>query len=90
MGNADWLNAVDDIDESAIKETSLSWRTVFSKKSPEIIPEVSETAIKFANDEESLPGGLISFAPIVVAIAVCDGIANTELFLFCHNSPFKP
>ena len=25
-----------------------------------------------------------------LAIAVCDGIANTELFLFCHNSPFKP
>ena len=70
MGNADWLNEVDDIDESAIKETSLSWRTVFSKKSPEIIPEVSETAIKFANDEESLPGGLISFAPIVVAVVL--------------------
>ncbi len=47
---------------------SLIYIKYISKKSPDIIPEISEEAVKFIEDEEKLPSGFISFAPIIVPV----------------------
>lgn len=73
-----------------IVPVALTYIKFISKKFPDIIPETADITEKFIDEDEKLPGGFISFAPILVPVllilmkTVTDsmGIVNGAIQIF--------